>query len=70
MKRITVLAALSLAGLVACGGGDEPAPAKKGDKTLMEVGKKSGKRAGKSGGKADSKPEGKSEGKSGGKAKD
>ena len=61
MKRITVLAALSLAGLVACGG-EEPAPAKKGDKTLMEVGKKSGKRAGTSGGKAD--------GKSGGKAKD
>lgn len=69
MKRITVLAALSLAGLVACGG-EEPAPAKKGDKTLMEVGKKSGKRAGKSGGKADGKSGGKAAGKSGGKAKD
>ena len=69
MKRITVLAALSLAGLVACGG-EEPAPAKKGDKTLMEVGKKSGKRAGKSGGKADGKSGGKADGKSGGKAKD
>lgn len=65
MKRITVLAALSLAGLVACGGGDEPAPAKKGDKTMMEVGKKSGKRAGKAGGKTG----GKADGKTGGKAK-
>lgn len=69
MKRTTVLAALSLVGLVACGGGDEPAPAKS-EKTLQPVGKKSGKRAAKSGGKADGKSGGKTDGKSGGKAKD